>query len=203
LKTLLIGITGVAILLGALGRELLDLRAQRRAIASIAQAGGTVFYGHAPAGEGWTMTSSGLALPDWFLGIIGEDVFSNYVEVAFERTGLGDAECSALDFSYVQTLSLFLEPAITDVSMEHVGKFRNLQVLALTGTGVTDAGLAPLNDLTNLRMLRLRNANITDAGLERLEQLKWLRHIHLEGTNITQDGVQRLRAALPECEFVP
>jgi hypothetical protein len=203
LKALLIGITGVAFLLGALGRELLELRTQRRAISRIVHAGGTAFYGHAPAGDGWTMTSKGLPLPDWFLGLIGDDVFTNYIEVTFEQSGVGDADLSALDFAHVDTLSLFLEPAVTDASMKHLGSFRNLQVLVLTGTSVTDDGLAQLSDLTNLRMLRLRNARITDAGLEHLQQLKRLRHLDLDGTNVTRNGIARLQAALQGCEIVP
>lgn len=96
------------------------------------------------------------------------------------------------------------EAAITDESLEVLGRLRFLEHLRVGGrritcrglvhlrglkamqqldlspcAGVTDEGLASLSGLVRLNELGLSDANITSAGLEHLKQLNALRYLDL------------------------
>lgn len=84
---------------------------------------------------------------------------------------------------------------ITDQSMAHIAKMKNLESLYLP-RGVTDAGLAQLAPLTQLRELKLTGKAITDEGLAHLMQFRHLESLDLHGTSVSDAGLNAL-AKLP------
>lgn len=54
--------------------------------------------------------------------------------------------------------------ALSDRSLEVVGRLRGLRILDLSGTSVTDAGIGRLGGLTQLQQLVLTGTAVSDAG---------------------------------------
>jgi hypothetical protein len=58
---------------------------------------------------------------------------------------------------------------VTDATLQHVGRLKNLETLTLDNTGVTDKGLAHVRDQTSLRQIMIfRTPGVTKAGLSML-----------------------------------
>jgi uncharacterized membrane protein len=72
--------------------------------------------------------------------------------------------------------------AITDASLEVLGRFTHLRALHLEGTGITGSGLAKLRPLSRLTYLNLSETKVTPASLAPLKSMANLRHIYLFNT---------------------
>ncbi|MHC4407255.1 MAG: hypothetical protein ACYTG0_47200, partial [Planctomycetota bacterium] len=91
---------------------------------------------------------------------------------------------------------------VTDTSLVHLKKTRNLRTLVIHSRHVTDLGLEHLAELTELDWLYLGGTAVTDAGLQSLADLRKLRRLDLDQTNVTAEGVKKLQEALPDCEIL-
>ena len=81
---------------------------------------------------------------------------------------------------------------ITDDSLAHLKRLRNVRALDLTGTAITDAGLSHLRGLVNLEDLVLRQTQVGDEGMAALKGLPSLKSLWLSHTMITDVGLTRL-----------
>ena len=60
--------------------------------------------------------------------------------------------------------------AVTDQTLQHIGKLENLEYLNLYGTKVTDAGLENLKSLKKLKKLYVWQTGVTKAGADKLKE---------------------------------
>lgn len=88
--------------------------------------------------------------------------------------------------------------AITDASLDVVGRLRELRRLDLSRTAVTDEGVSRLAGLAKLEYLNLYGTSIGDPSLRQIEKLKSLRKLFVWRTAVTDEGVARLRRARPD-----
>lgn len=89
------------------------------------------------------------------------------------------------------------EKRVTDVGLENLKGFAELEHLNLMGHDITDTGLERLKGLTKLKELHVSGNGITDAGLGHLKGLLHLERLHLSQTRVTPAGKAALRASLP------
>jgi hypothetical protein len=112
---------------------------------------------------------------------LGEDFFSQIVDVRFCYGSL-----------------VFSEVADTD--LEYFGTLTELRRLDLWNSHVTDAGLAHVKGLTQLRWLYLDCTEVTDAGLKHLEGLSNLEFLSVGNTKVSLQALQELCRKLPKME---
>ena len=96
--------------------------------------------------------------------------------------------------------ALFLDstqglPALNDIGMKEIARFKTLQHLGISGTLVTDAGLKELVQLDDsLQGLSLGGLQISDAGMKHLARLPWACAYLILGpsTTVTDAGMKDL-----------
>jgi serine/threonine protein kinase/Leucine-rich repeat (LRR) protein len=86
-----------------------------------------------------------------------------------------------------------LGTAVTDVSMEHIARFDELELLYLQNTSVTDAGALCLTRLAKLKALDLAATKVTDAGMAHVAELAALENVGLGGTRVSRIGLEHLK----------
>jgi hypothetical protein len=177
LRTLMIGITLLAVACGWLERKIEQRRREQEAVEAIAKLGGRVDidYEYDPSGKkipGAKPPGSALLRQ-----LLGENFFSEVVQVTLSRGRCADA------------------------GLKNVKALSRLQMLWLDANNITDDGLVWLNGLTNLRYLGLNQTKVTDAGLATLKELTELQWLYLAGTQVTDAGVNNLQKALPNCKI--
>lgn len=89
-------------------------------------------------------------------------------------------------------LSLTMNEAIDDESMQLLGQITNLHEINLTSTRVTDEGIRALSRLTNLESLILTSTEVTGATLRNLEECRNLRELTLTSTPFSNEGMEIL-----------
>jgi Leucine-rich repeat (LRR) protein len=86
---------------------------------------------------------------------------------------------------------------ITGSGFIHLGKFRKLTYLRLTGSGITDLGMSngiqSIKNMDNLKSLDFSQTNLGDDGLVRFKELPQLLKLSLAGTKISDRGIASLR----------
>ncbi len=87
---------------------------------------------------------------------------------------------------------LFIDTALDEEELRHVGALPNLRSLEFENTPIGDAGLRHLAELRQLERLDLTGACITDDGLAHLSGLTRLRELQLEQTYVSGHGLQHL-----------
>lgn len=222
LRTLLIGLTIVAAILGVVVER---VSKQRRAVAAVMQAGGTVMYDWHESAPRTMSTAGRPAGPAWLRRWIGDDYFQRPVLISLFGGARDDSWVQAIaDLPSIKYLFLGYRGAsddlfarlpslpnleelhieggpITDEGMKHIGKFPRLRWLIASGTKITDEGLRDLATL-QLEELSLRETSISDVGVPVLATMKHLHKLDLRGSTVTEAGVSRLRSALPNCEIL-
>ncbi len=88
---------------------------------------------------------------------------------------------------------LLNETAITDSSLEAIGKLKSVTNLDLRGCGVSNDGLKHLSGMTQLKALRLNGKNgkatVDDSGLAELSELTNLKVLALDFLLVSVDGL--------------
>jgi hypothetical protein len=191
----------VAIICAMLGHRLNQAISQRREMAAVTRAGGTVGYDYMVIG-GWTKTKGGWMFPNWLTSFCGSDLFARVRVVGFGNGTFNDARFKKFDIETLREVpSLFFNMSpVGDGSLAHLAPLGHLTSLSLGQTKVTDAGLRHLVGLTQLRELWLHSTAITDAGLPHLYNLSQLRVLTLS-KQVTPQGVAELQRALPDCKI--
>ncbi len=82
---------------------------------------------------------------------------------------------------------------VTDASLDNLQGFSRLRVLWLNGAKVSDAGLEKLRGFGELEGLSLDGAAVTDAGLHNLRGLTHLQFLALSGSGVTDAGLEDLK----------
>lgn len=199
LRTLLVGVTAVAVWLGW---YLHSAERQHAAVATIRQYGGWVHYDYQlvgstfdPQGKSW--------VPDWMKTQLGDDMFHNVVEVNLcynddhsdraDNANLTEAPLECLSaFGQLKTLLLHRTQA-SDSNLKYVGGLTQLERIYIwDATTLTDAGAAHLAGLNNLTYLHLSDSQITDRSLRMLADLPKLEGLSLQFNRFTDKGVSEL-----------
>ncbi len=221
LRTLLVGVTLLAVACAWLGKRIELKRQERATKEAIVKSGGLVGYdyqvnGTEPPG------------PEWLQLVLGENFFSEIESVSFYfgRGKVTDVETANLrELTNLQLLDLS-ETSVSDAGLANLKQLFQLRDLNLAGTKVTgaglrdlkglskletlafhrtdvgDAGLENLKELTNLHHLYLQETHVTDAGLIHLRGLSQLKYLDLRKTEVTGEGVNDLQKALPNCRIL-
>jgi hypothetical protein len=127
----------------------------------------------------------------WMRVRLGDDFFCNVACVSFDKvTDIGLEHLK--DFTQLQQLFLN-NTKVTDAGLEHLKGLTQLNRLDLSNTAVTDIGLEHLKGLVQLQWLELSSTTVTDAGLEHLKDLTQIQQLYLDGTNVTDVGVEHLK----------
>ena len=170
-------------------------RQQKAAVEAIKKLGGWVKYDYQrpKTVAEWMRSADNSPGPAWLRRLLGDDFFTNVVEVVVEGTQVGDAALEHLKgLTQLQYLSLD-STQVTDAGLEHLKGLTQLQKLSLNGTKVTDAGLEHLKGLTQLQGLSLNSTKVTGAGLEHLKGLTHLQTLSLYNTQVTDAGLKHLK----------
>jgi hypothetical protein len=207
----------VTVLCVALSLGVVPAERQRRAVAAIEGAGGSVAYPEPDKTR--TESFPNALLRRWLPRDYLDEVqqvnlgYSNVTDAplahlhGFTRlqvlylhdTRVTDAGLTQLHgLTDLQLLCLF-NTQVTDAGLAHLQELKRLQTLWLRATRVTDAGLAHLQGLTRLQSLVLDDTRVTDAGLAHLQGLTGMQSLYLYGTHVTDAGLAQLRRALPRC----
>lgn len=173
----LIGAFGVAI--GLFSNWYLPKAKQRRAVESIRDAGGDVYYDWHGSREPTVPAPAFIRLlfGKEFIGrpLVADLAGRRFVvPVVRELRDLPDLEEIDLAFANLR-----------DEDLRGIARLRRLSVLNLGQTGVTDAGLAHLRSIRGLRELRLSGTRVTVAGLAHLASLSTLEKLALGETPVT------------------
>ena len=182
-----------------IGVKIQKARRQKETVEEIKKLGGRVWYdyqlGVSPIQRAQPSGSQ------WLRKLLGDDFFTNVVEVQLNDTQVTDAGLKHLKgLTQLQAL-LLNHTQVTDAGLEHLKRLTQLQGLSLNSTHVTDAGLENLKGLTQLQYLWLNNTHVTDAGLEHLTGLTQLQLLNLFSTQVTDQGAKTLQQALPNCRI--
>ncbi len=122
----------------------------------------------------------------------------------FNCPGVTDDGIEALNGLTNLKMLVLVDIKVSDASMTHIAKFKELRWLSLqsesmtgawladTGVAVTDTGFAELAGLTKLEHLDLWNLGISDAGLDALQEMNRLESVTFARMKITDAGLKRL-----------
>jgi internalin A len=180
LRTLLIGVTITAIVLGATIRH---YRHRQAAIDALWAGGGRVY-------TEWRG-------PKWLEGVLhwaGLPIFEHATVVVLDGRRLTNVEPLLRYLEYLpetETLNL-ASSDITDQDMERVGRLIALRKLYLSCSNITDAGLVHLRQLRRLEYLFLAETNVTGRGLRDLGCMDTLTYLRLDGTRISDEGAANI-----------
>lgn len=189
-------------------------REQQIAVRLIKESGGTVYFDfqESPCGSGKFDSEARCRWPQWLVGRLGEDFFSNVVSVELDSdlsaSSVADSrKASRLDVSrrlpaLPKLRFLTIDGGVTDELLRFVGQLECLEVIWLFDHGnVTDAGIAHLSGLRNLKVFALFDSSITDKSLDALRGLRRLVQLQLEGAHVAGLGLANL-SGLTQLQFL-
>jgi hypothetical protein len=226
LRTLMIGVTLVAIPCGWFGMKVERARKRHQAVETIRKLGGYVHYDYEMDSSGFSLLLTPPPAPDWLINLLGIDFFADVAMVELPssfppdlRRHIDDDKPPPEDLRlkneratviclkqlpvlpHITNLKL-IETQVTDDQLKYLEGLEELQMLWLNSTPVGDAGLVHLQKLPQLRYLVLLfDTRVTDAGLKHLQGMSQLRELSLDDTNVTGAGKTELKKALPKCEI--
>lgn len=164
---------GVSLVVGmasgwvVMARQKADRQAEARD--AIRQAGGVVYFDYQ-----WR---DGKPLPEaappgarWVRGLVGDDFLDRITAV--DLTGVAHPDemiRQLLLLPYLHTVRAG-GSALSDRSLEVLGRLRGLRDLDLSGTAVTDADVSQLGNLKRLQRLDVTGTALSDTGLTQLDQ---------------------------------
>ena len=131
--------------------------------------------------------------PVWLRKLLGDDFFGTVLDLNLAFVPISDAGLERLRGGLPQLRSLNLDDAkITEVGLQHIACFKQLEMLALRGSTVTRLG--PLQDLARLEFLDLRETSVNDTEIEHIEGLGQLEFLALDKTHITDAALQHVKS---------
>ena len=168
---------------------------QRRTVAAILRAGGSISYDYQfSTSKGYRRSSARPSAPAWLLKWLGNELFQEVTSVQFINRPVTDLDLAPLAcLDRLEEFHISGAP-ITDAGLKHLANLKELRILSLWETPrITDAGLAYLTALTKLQHLNLYRCEITDAGLVHLRTMNNLESLDIAKTRVTGPGLSHLR----------
>ena len=187
LRTLLLATTIFGIWLGFYMQR---VRRQEDAVRAIREFGGWVHYDfqEIPTQPFDFDARAKSPVPEWLLSWLGEDFFSDVVDVNLVYTNDSGERENNLN--------------VTNEALPHLTALPKLRQLGLKATQATDDDLRIVGGLKTLKRFYFWDAkNITDRGVFHLSGLTRLEEIHLSFSQIGDEGL-RVLAQLPKMQFI-
>lgn len=195
LRTILIGTTFVAALLGIYSRS---FRNQTIVAQAVRHYGGRAYYDfqETPRGSGDFDARVRPNLPQWLVAMFGEDFFFNVVAVEIAECDAGQDEAFWTDalarlapLRRVRQVTLCGRRA-SDDALAQLCKMPAVEELRLLNAcRVTNGGIAVLASLPRLRKLHITRSRITDTSLQVVSRIMSLEDLVLDGNHITDEGM--------------
>jgi hypothetical protein len=163
--SLVVGMTSGWVMMA---RQKADRQAEARD--AIRQAGGRVYFDYQWR-DGKPATDGVPPGAQWFRSLVGDEFLDRIVAV--DLTGVEQPDeliRQLLLLPYVHTVRAG-GTALSDQSLEVVGRLRGLRVLDLSGTLVTDAGVGQLGGLKQLQQLDVTGAAVSEKGVADLGRM--------------------------------
>ena len=192
---------------GVLGWKARRASIQRRAVAVVKVAGGTLLYDYqAPPDRGFQMVASPWA-PRWLRQLFGDELFQEVAAVWLEDPKgvppkvTPEALDALAEFDHLQFLSIISVP-LNDAEVTKLTRLSSLRDLNLLDVAITETALAPFRNLTRLKRLSLRfksnkrpGSSLRHfSGMDQLEKLEVLRLEPIESADLKSiAGLKNLR----------
>jgi hypothetical protein len=180
-RTLLVGVLLMSVPLSWLATKRWR---ERRAVAEIRRAGGTVLYEYHPP-HTWRGSR-------FVRTVFGDDFFAQEYQVGFYPQKANDRALRHLrDLPEVKVLCVE-SGDVTEAGLEHLEGLTELVYLWLDEAKVADAGLEHLKGLTSLADLHLPRSLVTGSGVRHVKGLPDLRGLDLAGAPVTDAGLRHV-----------
>jgi hypothetical protein len=133
------------------------------------------------------------ARPNWLHSLLVPGAPGNIVGFAIHHPrAIEDSQLAPLAELHTLIWLDVVGVPLTDDSVVHISRLKNLERLRIDETPITDAGLIHLTRLSKLHTLNLSSTQITDAGLAHLAKLPNLKELYIQKTQITPAGTAKL-----------
>jgi hypothetical protein len=179
IKTLLAGITIVAIGLGWIARERQKSYELQQALTALQKSALSVHFDEKSSRR-----------PTWLKILLGDDRPSTATEFVWIYSD--DDLALVSKFPRVQELYLHGE-LFSDVGLKHLSSLHELRVVHLGDSRVSDESVRGLKGLAKLEVVELWQTNVTDKGLIHLAGLPHLSRLRLDHSQCTGTGLEALR----------
>ena len=171
------------------------IQTQRRAIAAVQAAGGTIGYHHRH------QLSQEPSAPAWLRRWLGDELFQNVNSVYFfnnpDHPFSADALAVIAKFDRLENLGIFDLPGTGD-GFHHLGGLEHLKYLDLSGSGITNATLAEIARIRSIEILEMKKSEATDEGFASLAALASLKDLSITRCpNLTDSGAARMVEGMP------
>jgi hypothetical protein len=181
----------------ALGWRVNRAQTQRRAVARIKAAGGSVKYDYEVGGEyppKWAVRTKGEPVPwgpAWLRKWIGDEYFQEVTIVSLGGDRVTDDSLSAVeDLDRVIQLNLWNTRNVTNAGLTHLRGAKSVRSAMIHPRMMADAWLPHLAYLAELRELDLSRTPVTDSGLKHIERSLLLEALRLQGAwRVTDSGL--------------
>lgn len=201
LRALMVAVVAAALLAGWAANT---IHAQRRAIAAVRAAGGTILFDYQREVVGLVRGRPAFrtepSAPTWLRRWLGDELFQRVEGVSFDRLTAPTAADLAVvaTFDRLQTFTLFDSTQVGD-GFRHLRSLNRLRDVLVFGPRVNDAVLSDLAGKPSLRSLNIYQATATDAGVARLATLPDLERLQVqECLYVTDAGMATLLTGLPK-----
>ncbi|MCH7725153.1 MAG: PDZ domain-containing protein [Planctomycetes bacterium] len=87
-------------------------------------------------------------------------------------------------------------PTVTDATLAHVGKMKNLTIVMIKRAKITNAGIAHLKSLSAVQYIAIFYCPVDDMSIAHLKVHERATLLKLYGTQISKDGAKRLKEAM-------
>ena len=200
-RTMLLGLTGIAVLTALLVPPATHLARWREhnALTQRVVHRITTMKSRKPTGVPGAQWSQAV---DWTANLIAQVYFSpiesdpdslRQLAESLDERARGQVDLSTLQWIWDEC-----EKAPRD-GAEYAIRFRDVR--GMNKEPITDDDVPHLWSLDKCLYLDLSNTQVTDSGIECLARLSNLKSISLEGTRVTPVGLAKLKASLPDCEI--
>lgn len=118
---------------------------------------------------------------------------------------IGNPDMTAEVISELETVKSiqalgFRRTILDHTAIKEIGKFKKVQALLLSYSGITDEDLSTIKQLPELGLLDICGNNLTDKGLMSLAGMKSLKQLHVGNCpKITTEGIERFKKRHKNC----
>jgi hypothetical protein len=200
LRTLIVGVVIACAAFASIRWFSERTRAQKKAIAAMAEVGGVCRYDFQVVNDEYDPTAKSW-VPGALINFVGVDYFHPIlsIEIVHRRSTKLEPKVRSEKFAQIESFTS-LEVLVLDYpfpsadDLQHIARLSKLRRLHLGGPRLIAEDDVPLlSRLKNLKILTVSDLKTTDKTLEDLSELDQLRELSLPGGAITNNGLAHLK----------